>query len=367
MGSTIDTALEPRSAASANSAPSRADSTDDVVLRLRGVRKTYKGTVAVETVDLDVRRGEFLTLLGPSGSGKTTTLRMIAGFELPDAGKIELDGVDVARVAPFERNVNTVFQDYALFPHMSVAENIAYGLQAKRIPRDERETRVAEALRTVQLSALAARRPHELSGGQRQRVGLARAIVNRPGLLLLDEPLGALDLKLRRDMQLELKHIQEQVGITFLYVTHDQEEALSMSSRIAIFNAGRIEQLGAPREVYDRPATRFVASFVGASSLVSRDGRTLVLRPEQVRLAAHEADLDEPGLHVEHGRLEEEVFLGTTTKYVARLDDGTRLEAMLASTDARAAALAGLRGVPIFVAWRPDAVHALSDTPAMEV
>ena len=211
----------------------------------------------------------------------------------------------------------------------------------------------------MQLSALAERRPHELSGGQRQRVGLARAIVNRPGLLLLDEPLGALDLQLRRDMQLELKHIQAQVGITFLYVTHDQEEALSMSSRIAIFNAGRIEQVGPPREVYGRPATRFVASFVGASSLVARNGATLVLRPEQVRLAPPDAGLDEPGLHVERGRLEEEVFLGGTTKYVARLGDGTRIEAMLSAADPRAAALASRRGGEIFIAWRPDAVHAL--------
>ena len=342
-------------------------SLDDVVLRLRGVRKTYKGTVAVESVDLDVHRGEFLTLLGPSGSGKTTTLRMIAGFELPDAGSIELDGVDVARVAPFQRNVNTVFQDYALFPHMSVAQNIAYGLEAKRIKRDEREARVAEALRNVQLSTLAQRRPHELSGGQRQRVGLARAIVNRPGLLLLDEPLGALDLQLRRDMQLELKQIQAQVGITFLYVTHDQEDALSMSSRIAIFNAGRIEQIGPPREVYGLPATRFVASFVGASSLVARNGRTLVLRPEQVRLAVNESDLEEPGFTIERGRLEEEVFLGGTTKYVARLDDGTRIEAMLSASDPRAAALAARRGAPILVAWRPDAVHALDDSPGTEV
>ena len=344
----------------ARSVESTGIAVPDVVLRLRGVRKTYKGVVAVDTVDLDVRRGEFLTLLGPSGSGKTTTLRMVAGFELPDAGSIELDGIDVARVAPFDRNVNTVFQDYALFPHMSVAQNIAYGLKAKGIRRDECAARVEEALRGVQLTAMAGRRPHELSGGQRQRVGLARAIVNRPGLLLLDEPLGALDLKLRRDMQLELKHIQEQVGITFLYVTHDQEEALSMSSRIAIFNAGRIEQIGVPTDVYDRPATRFVAGFVGTSSLVERDGRLLVLRPEQVRLAAKGGSFADAGLHVETGKIEDEVFLGMMTKYVVRLDDGTRIEALMARTNDRLPASVGRRGDTVDVAWDPGGVRTLA-------
>ena len=326
---------------------------DDVVLRLRGVRKTYKGSVAVESVDLDVRRGEFLTLLGPSGSGKTTTLRMIAGFELPDAGTIELDGVDVARVAPFDRNVNTVFQDYALFPHMSVADNIAYGLRAKGIRGDACAARVETALQTVQLGKLAQRRPHQLSGGQRQRVGLARAIVNRPPLLLLDEPLGALDLQLRRDMQLELKHIQEQVGITFLYVTHDQEEALSMSSRIAIFNTGHIEQLDTPREVYDNPATAFVAGFVGTSSLVARDGKLWVLRPEKVRIVAAGTPLPD-GLHVEVGRIEDAVFLGATTKYVVRLEDGARVEANVSN-----ASLSASRLEPVRVAWDPGTIATL--------
>ncbi|MCX8253085.1 putative spermidine/putrescine transporter subunit; ATP-binding component of ABC superfamily tranporter [Beijerinckiaceae bacterium RH AL1] len=336
-------------------APKQMDTTvaDDVVLRLRGVRKTYKGAVAVESVDLDVRRGEFLTLLGPSGSGKTTTLRMIAGFELPDAGTIELDGVDVARVAPFDRNVNTVFQDYALFPHMSVADNIAYGLRAKGVKREECAARVEQVLQTVQLGKLAQRRPHQLSGGQRQRVGLARAIVNRPLLLLLDEPLGALDLKLRREMQLELKHIQDEVGITFLYVTHDQEEALSMSSRIAIFNEGRIEQLDTPREIYDRPASAFVAGFVGTSSLVARDGRLFVLRPEKVRIAAAGAPLPD-GLHVESGRIEDEVFLGAMTKVVVALDDGTRVESHVSHAET----LPRLHD-PIRVAWDPAAVATL--------
>lgn len=332
----------------------------DIVLRLRGIRKTYKGAVAVETLDLDVVRGEFLTLLGPSGSGKTTTLRMIAGFERPDAGTIELDGVDVARVPPFDRNVNTVFQDYALFPHMTVAQNIAYGLRAKRLPRDVRAARVDEALRMVQLPHLAGRLPAQLSGGQRQRVGLARAIVNRPGLLLLDEPLGALDLQLRRDMQLELKHIQESVGITFLYVTHDQEEALSMSSRIAIFNQGRIEQIGTPTEVYRTPATRFVAGFVGTSSFVEREGVTLVLRPENVSVHPLGTTLDATRLHVETGRLEDIVFLGMVTKFVVRLADGTSLSAVLMDGSEAARPLGGLRGAEVLVAWDRSAARSVT-------
>ena len=338
----------------------RSIAASDVVLRLRGVRKTYKGVVAVEAVDLDVRRGEFLTLLGPSGSGKTTTLRMIAGFEIPDAGTIELDGVDVARTPPFDRNVNTVFQDYALFPHMSVAQNIAYGLKAKGVRRAECDARVDDALRIVQLGALAQRLPGQLSGGQRQRVGLARAIVNRPGLLLLDEPLGALDLKLRRDMQLELKHIQEKVGITFLYVTHDQEEALSMSSRIAIFNQGRIEQVDTPRAIYDQPATNFVAGFVGTSSLVERDGKMLVLRPEKVRLATAGATFEDQSLRAEPGVLEDIVFLGMVTKYVVRLDDGTKIESVTSNVDGRSTQFSDLRGEKVLVAWDPDTVSALA-------
>ena len=337
-----------------------ADAAADVVLRLRGVRKTYKGTVAVEKVDLDVRRGEFLTLLGPSGSGKTTTLRMIAGFEIPDAGTIELDGVDVARTPPFDRNVNTVFQDYALFPHMSVAQNIAYGLKAKNVRRAECDARVDDALRIVQLGALAKRLPGQLSGGQRQRVGLARAIVNRPGLLLLDEPLGALDLKLRRDMQLELKHIQEEVGITFLYVTHDQEEALSMSSRIAIFNQGHIEQIDTPRDIYDQPATPFVAGFVGTSSLIEREGKLLVLRPEKVRIGALGTTFPDPSLQSEQGVLEDIVFLGMVTKYVVRLDDGTKIEAVTSNLDSGATPFSNLRGEKILVAWNPHTVSTLA-------
>ncbi len=321
------------------------------------MRKSYGASVAVEQVDLDVRRGEFFTLLGPSGSGKTTTLRLIAGFERPDAGTILLDGVDVARTPPFDRNVNTVFQDYALFPHMSVADNVAYGLRAKRVAAVEVRDRVADALKTVQMSGFAGRRPAQLSGGQRQRVGLARAIVNRPGLLLLDEPLGALDLQLRRDMQLELKHIQERLGITFLYVTHDQDEALSMSSRVAVFNCGRIEQVGTPRELYDAPATAFVAGFVGSSTILGRDGRRLVLRPERVRVLPAGTGLAEPGLHVEDGVVEDEVYLGMVTRLRVRLGDGTVVEAV--ELNAAAARGASRRGTPVRVGWRPDAVWCL--------
>lgn len=327
-----------------------------MVLRLSGVRKAFKGSPAVERVDLAVERGEFFTFLGPSGSGKTTTLRLIAGFDQPDAGTIELDGVDVARIPPFARNINTVFQDYALFPHMSVADNVAYGLRAKGVGEAECRARVEEALRTVQMTTYGARLPAQLSGGQRQRVGLARAIVNRPGLLLLDEPLGALDLKLRRDMQAELKAIQRQVGISFLYVTHDQEEALSMSSRIAVFNRGRIEQIGTPRDIYDRPASAFVAGFVGSSSLLRRDGRRLVLRPEKVRLRlAGEAPLPSH-FHAEEGHLADEVFLGMVTKYIVRLADGTAVEA-IRPNDGTGAAIAV--GEALLVGWDAAEIGAL--------
>src|SRR3954469_10348054 len=237
-------------------------------IRLPGVRKTYGDVKAVDGVDLEIRRGEFFTLLGPSGSGKTTCLRMIAGFERPDEGRIELAGEDVSRLPPAERDVNTVFQDYALFPHMSVGDNVAYGLKVKKVAKAERRQRVDEALKMVRLEDYGDRRPSQLSGGQRQRVALARALVNRPRVLLLDEPLGALDLKLRQQLQVELKRIQADVGITFVYVTHDQDEALSLSERIAVVDGGRGLQVGTPQEVYDEPHSRFVAGFVGVSNLL---------------------------------------------------------------------------------------------------
>jgi putative spermidine/putrescine transport system ATP-binding protein len=246
-------------------------------IRLRGLRKTFGSVVAVDDLDLDIADGEFFAMLGPSGSGKTTVLRMIAGFETPTAGTVYLGGVDATRQPPFRRDVNTVFQDYALFPHMTVEQNIGYGLRVRRVARSDRSRRVGEALEMVRLTGFGARRPHELSGGQRQRVALARALVNRPRVLLLDEPLGALDLKLREQMQLELKAIQREIGITFVFVTHDQDEALTLCDRLAVFRDGRIEQLGRAGEVYEAPATRFVAEFVGTSNVISGEAARAIL------------------------------------------------------------------------------------------
>ncbi len=282
-----------------------------------GIRKAYGDVVAVDSVDLVVRRGEFFTMLGPSGSGKTTTLRMIAGFERPDAGRIRLAGGDVTELAPYARPVSTVFQDYALFPHMTVGENVEYGLKVKKVPRQERRTRVGEVLGMVRLEGFESRKPLQLSGGQRQRVALARSIVTRPKVLLLDEPLGALDLKLRQEMQLFLKALQNDLGITFVYVTHDQEEALTMSDRLAVFSAGRIEQVGTPAEVYERPATEFVAGFVGVSNVLERNGRRITVRPEKIRIARNG-----PGAP---GTIADVIYVGSFTRYIFDLDDGSRL------------------------------------------
>ncbi len=299
---------------------------------LRGVHKRFGDVVAVDGVDLDIVDGEFFSMLGPSGSGKTTVLRMIAGFELPSAGTITLHGVDVTRLAPFERDVNTVFQDYALFPHMSVEQNVGYGLMVRKVARAERARRVGEALAAVRLDGFGRRRPHQLSGGQRQRVALARALVNRPRVLLLDEPLGALDQKLREEMQAELKAIQRDVGITFVFVTHDQTEALAMSDRIAVFNQGRIEQLGLPADIYERPTTEFVAGFVGTSNLLrhaaalavlGRDG-TFTVRPEKIRLADH-GTAPGPGEIAAAGVVADVQYLGPDTRYRVALDAGAEL------------------------------------------
>jgi putative spermidine/putrescine transport system ATP-binding protein len=327
-------------------------------IRLRGLRKVFGHIVAVDGIDLDVADGEFFAVLGPSGSGKTTVLRMIAGFETPTAGSIELGGVDATRLPPFRRDVNTVFQDYALFPHMTVAQNVAYSLRVRRVPRAERERRVAEALELVRLPDLGDRRPAALSGGQRQRIALARALINRPRVLLLDEPLGALDLKLREQMQVELKAIQRDVGITFVFVTHDQDEALTLCDRLAVMNDGRIEQLGAAAEVYEHPATRFVAEFVGTSNVISGDvarrlfgsERPVSVRPEKVRVYARgQAPAAAPGAVQVDGVVREVVYAGPATRVVVDVAPDLTLAALALNVEAGAAGYT--RGQPVTLGW----------------
>jgi putative spermidine/putrescine transport system ATP-binding protein len=330
-----------------------ASAAAELDVRLVALSKAFGDVAAVRDVDLEVRTGDFFTLLGPSGSGKTTTLRLIAGFERPDSGRVELAGADVTGTPPYERDVNTVFQDYALFPHMDVMDNVAYSLRVRGVGKGERARRVDEALRVVQLSGLGDRKPLQLSGGQQQRVALARALVNEPRVLLLDEPLGALDLKLRQEMQIELKRIQKEVGITFVYVTHDQEEALTMSDRIAVFNEGRIEQVAPPAELYEHPATEFVAGFVGTSNVVEIDGRRLSIRPEKIRIVPTDSD-PSPGLQSAEGRIAEVVYLGVITRYVVDLDDDGTIVAVrqnLESTSQQALEEAGRR---VRLEWRPE-------------
>ena len=326
-------------------------------VRLIDLVKRYGEVRAVDGVSLTIEHGEFFTLLGPSGSGKTTTLRLIAGFELPDGGRVELGGEPVEHLPPYARDVNTVFQDYALFPHMTVAENVAYGLRVRKVAKQERRRRAEEALELVRLAGTGARKPAQLSGGQRQRVALARAIVNRPRVLLLDEPLGALDLKLRQEMQLELKRIQQEVGITFVYVTHDQEEALTMSDRLAVFNAGRIEQVGAPADVYERPASEFIASFVGVSNLLERGGRRFTIRPEKVRLIEDGAHPE--GLHVEAGTIEDASYAGMVTRYEIALREGGRLQVVRQNLEVTSAHALEARGQAVQVGWREDQTYAI--------
>jgi putative spermidine/putrescine transport system ATP-binding protein len=327
-------------------AEAQAESQADI--RVRGLTKRFGDVLAVDAVDLDIARGEFFTLLGPSGSGKTTTLRLIAGFERPDDGRIELAGRDVASMPPFDRPVNTVFQDYALFPHMTVQQNVEYGLRVRRVSRAERRARAAEALALVRLQGYGDRKPAQLSGGQRQRVALARAIVNHPQALLLDEPLGALDLKLRQQLQIELKELQQGLGMTFVYVTHDQEEALAMSDRIAVFNEGRIEQIGGPAETYEHPVTEFVAGFIGTSNVIERSGRTFTVRPEKIRLLPFEAGEGEAGT------IRAAVYVGPATRFVVALDGGGELSVVQQNLETSSRDVHEMEGKRVRLAWRPD-------------
>ena len=336
-------------------------------IQLVRLRKSFGDVVAVDDIDLEIHEGEFFSLLGPSGSGKTTVLRMIAGFELPSGGAVLLQGHDVSQLAPYDRDVNTVFQDYALFPHMTVLDNVAYGLKVRKVAKAQRRQQAQDALAMVRLPDVGKRKPAQLSGGQRQRVALARAIVNRPRVLLLDEPLGALDLKLREEMQTELKRIQQEVGITFVYVTHDQDEALSMSDRLAVFNDGRIEQVGTPAEVYERPANEFVAGFVGVSNVLERDGRRFTIRPEKLRILAAGASRD--GLRVERGTVTDASYLGNATRYVVDLDRGGSLLVIRQNLETSHDEASGLRGQTVDVGWRDAQTYTIGpdrDTPREE-
>ncbi len=336
----------------------RAETGAPAAVALDEVVKRFGDVVAVDGVSLDVRPGEFFSLLGPSGSGKTTCLRMMAGFEHPTSGRILLDGRDVSALPPFDRDVNTVFQDYALFPHMTVAQNVGYGLMVRKLPAGERARRVADALEMVRLEDLGDRKPGQLSGGQRQRVALARSLVMRPKVLLLDEPLGALDLKLRQAMQMELKEIQQEVSLTFLYVTHDQEEALTMSDRLAVFNQGRIEQIGSPAEVYERPATAFVAGFIGVSNVLEGDvaaritgsAQAFTVRPEKIAIVPLETEANE-GHDTTTGRVREVVYLGALTRYIVELDGGGELVVMQQNLTTSSMEALQVRGKAVGLRW----------------
>jgi spermidine/putrescine transport system ATP-binding protein len=361
-------------------------------VELSGVTKRFGDVVAVRDLALEIPRGTFFTLLGPSGCGKTTTLRMVAGFEEPDEGRILLDGDDVRGLPPFKRPTNTVFQSYALFPHLSVEENVGFGLRRKGVARDEVRRRVVEELELVGLSAEAKRKPRQLSGGQQQRVALARALVNRPAVLLLDEPLGALDLKLRKGLQVELKRIQREVGITFLYVTHDQEEALTMSDQIAVMNRGVVEQLAPPEEVYERPKTTFVAGFIGVSNLMpgrvaSANGGApeleldsgvkvrapgmeglapgercyAVVRPEKLRIERAEEPSTSDLARVE-GFVESSVYLGTATQFIVRLPDGVAMTVLVPNTDESERQRLPAAGTKVRLTWTSDHMHIVRET-----
>ncbi len=327
----------------------------DADVELAGVTKRFGGVVAVESLDLAVRRGEFLSLLGPSGCGKTTTLRLIAGFERPDEGAVRIGGADVSGLPPYRRNVNTVFQSYALFPHLSVLDNVGYGLKQHGLAKRERRQRALELLDLVRLPDVGDRRPRQLSGGQQQRVALARALVMEPQVLLLDEPLGALDLKVRKELQIELKRIQERVGITFVYVTHDQEEALAMSDRVAVMNRGRIEQLGRPTEIYDAPATRFVADFIGETNFIRRNGALVAVRPEQLHVRREPAD-DSVGATVVTT-----MVIGPAVQCLVRTDDGQEVLVREQRSKRGAGAESLEEGDRVYVNWAADEALALSE------
>ncbi|MFM7542362.1 MAG: ABC transporter ATP-binding protein [Actinomycetales bacterium] len=320
------------------------------LIEIRGLSKAFGSVKAVDGIDLDINAGEFITLLGPSGSGKTTVLRMIAGFEDPDTGSIKLNSNDMTHLPPYERDVNTVFQDYALFPHMDVITNIEYGLRVKKVDKAERRAKALAALEQVRLTGYENRKPSQLSGGQRQRVALARALVNRPSVLLLDEPLGALDLKLRQQMQIELKELQREVGITFIFVTHDQEEALTMSDRIAVFDKGKIQQLDRPAAIYERPTNEFVAGFVGVSNLITGNAAqtllgksgTYTVRPEKIQIDKNQGA---------SGTVKEVEYLGPATRFIVDLDAGARLVVLRQNTDESAADVMNMRGKKVNLSW----------------
>jgi spermidine/putrescine transport system ATP-binding protein len=358
-------------------------------VELRSVTKRFEGFTAVDDLSLDLGQGEFFTLLGPSGCGKTTTLRMIAGFERPTNGEIRIEGEDVAQLPPHKRPTNTVFQSYALFPHLSVEANVAFGLKRKRVDKGEIAERVKAELERVGLASEANRRPSQLSGGMQQRVALARALVNLPKVLLLDEPLGALDLKLRKELQVELKRIQRDVGITFVYVTHDQEEALTMSDRIAVMNRGRVEQIATPEEVYDRPATTFVAGFIGVSNLMPAtvtgsqeakldEGTTIstptdgfsagdrchaVVRPEKLRVETAGNGGERADLPRVEGTVTSSLYLGTATQIAVNLGEGVRMTVLVPNADeAERQQLPG-GGARVALSWEPEHMHLVRESP----
>jgi spermidine/putrescine transport system ATP-binding protein len=364
---------------------------DTPSVELRGVTKRFDQLAAVDDLDLQLAEGEFFTLLGPSGCGKTTTLRMIAGFERPTSGEVRIEGEDVAQLPPHRRPTNTVFQSYALFPHLSVKDNVAFGLKRKKVDKAEIKQRVESELERVGLASEGNRRPSQLSGGMQQRVALARALVNLPKVLLLDEPLGALDLKLRKELQVELKRIQRDVGITFVYVTHDQEEALTMSDRIAVMNRGRVEQVAVPEEVYDRPATTFVAGFIGVSNLMPAtvigshevkldQGQTIstqtggfspgerchaVVRPEKLRV-----ELGENGHGAEQARVEgvvaSSLYLGTATQIAVDLGEGTRMTVLVPNADEADRRRLPGGGARVGLSWEPEHMHLVRESPDAE-